>query len=219
VTASVAAGAAHDAAGNGNTASTSTDNSVTFDSAAPETGTISAVDGSGKSLKDGGNSNSPAVTFSFTGTDNLTAAAGLTYQCRLDSASEADWAACASPKSYSGLATGSHNLGLRAIDQAGNVDASPATFSWNVGQGAGTASYTLSATVQGTGTVTSNPAGLTCRPTCSRQYPTPTTVVLTATPSSGWVFQRWQGACSGSASTCTVNVSGSVSVVAVFKKR
>src|SRR5919204_66238 len=40
--------------------------------------------------------------------------------------------ACTSPKSYSALASGSHPFDARAIDQAGNVDPSPASRTWTI---------------------------------------------------------------------------------------
>ena len=46
-----------------------------------------------------------------------------TFECRMDSQSFAN---CASPKSYSGLAIGSHTFQVRATDTAGNVDPTPA---------------------------------------------------------------------------------------------
>ncbi len=49
--------------------------------------------------------------------------AGSTFQCQLDGGG---WAGCGSPASYAGLSDGSHSFQVRAIDQAGNVDPSPA---------------------------------------------------------------------------------------------
>ncbi|WP_165821285.1 right-handed parallel beta-helix repeat-containing protein [Nocardioides gansuensis] len=92
----------------------------TPDTTAPET-TISA--------------NPPASTtetnasFAFTGTDNQTPGAGLTFECKLDAGS---YAACTSPRAYTGLAIGSHTFSVRAKDAAGNVDGSPASHSWTV---------------------------------------------------------------------------------------
>ena len=48
---------------------------------------------------------------------------GSTFQCSLDSTTA--YTACSSPKDYSGLAPGSHTFRVRAIDAAGNVDATP----------------------------------------------------------------------------------------------
>jgi hypothetical protein len=52
-----------------------------------------------------------------------------TFECKLDSEK---WVPCTSPKGYSGLAVGEHAFSVRAIDRAGNVDASPETRQWRV---------------------------------------------------------------------------------------
>jgi hypothetical protein len=71
-------------------------------------------------------SNSSAAGFSFTGDDGTgTGVAG--FACSLDGAS---FTACTSPQSYSGLADGSHTFQVRTIDNAGNADATPSSFTW-----------------------------------------------------------------------------------------
>jgi DNA-directed RNA polymerase specialized sigma24 family protein len=66
---------------------------------------------------------SPSATFRFTASENAH------FQCRLDGGV---WRACSSPKSYSGLKNGAHVFRVRALDPAGNVDASPANRTWTV---------------------------------------------------------------------------------------
>ncbi len=74
---------------------------------------------------------SAKATFAFSGSD--TGGSGVaSYQCRLDSTQQADWGSCSSPKEYSGLADGSHTFEVRAVDVAGNADASPAVSTWTV---------------------------------------------------------------------------------------
>ena len=77
--------------------------------------------------------------------------------------------------------------------------------------------YTLSVSRQGTGsgTVTSNPAGINCGSTCSTSYVAGTSVTLVAYPASGSSFTGWGGACSGT-SSCTVSMDSARSVTASF---
>jgi arylsulfatase A-like enzyme len=77
-------------------------------------------------------SSSSSASFSFTGTDAATLATDLAFQCRLDSPDEAAFAECSNPTAYSDLAIGSHTFEVRAVDEAGNVDATPASYSWEI---------------------------------------------------------------------------------------
>jgi hypothetical protein len=67
--------------------------------------------------------NNTAATFTFSG-----APAGGSYQCKLDAAA---FSGCTSPKSYSGLAAGTHTFQVRALDNKGKVG-SPASFTWTI---------------------------------------------------------------------------------------
>jgi hypothetical protein len=84
------------------------------DTTAPET-TITSAPASGTST-------SASVAFSAN-------ESGSSFQCKLDAAA---YATCVSPKSYSGLAVGSHTVSVRATDAAGNTDATPDTATWTV---------------------------------------------------------------------------------------
>ncbi|MGC1853079.1 MAG: Ig-like domain-containing protein, partial [Solirubrobacterales bacterium] len=72
--------------------------------------------------------NSTAASFSFSGSD-LGGSGIASFECRRDGGI---WAACPSPKEYTGLADGAHSFEVKAVDQAGNVDSSPASFNWTV---------------------------------------------------------------------------------------
>ncbi len=69
----------------------------------------------------------------------------------------------------------------------------------------------------GSGQVSSSPAGISCGATCTASFDANTSVTLTAAASAGSVFVGWNGACSGSASTCTVLMSQTQAVSAVFE--
>jgi outer membrane biosynthesis protein TonB len=71
-----------------------------------------------------GTTTSTSAGFQFSSSES-----GSSFQCRLDSGS---WASCSTPKSYSGLAVGSHTFAVKATDAAGNADASAASSNWTV---------------------------------------------------------------------------------------
>jgi hypothetical protein len=77
-------------------------------------------------IQGGPSGTTTAITASF---EISASEGGSTLACKLDGAS---WAACASPKSLSGLAVGSHTFSARATDSAGNVDPTPASRTWTV---------------------------------------------------------------------------------------
>ena len=95
-------------------------------------------------------------------------------------------------------------IGL-ATASAGAQTAGPAT------------NYTLAITLAGNknGTVTSNPAGISCAPMCSASFASGTKVKLTAKANSGSYFAGWSGACSGT-SGCTVTMNSNLNATATF---
>jgi len=75
--------------------------------------------------------------------------------------------------------------------------------------------YILSASKSGSGTVASNPTGITCGATCSASFTAGTVVTLTAAPDTGSTFTGWGGACTGTG-TCAVTLLQAQSVTATF---
>ena len=77
--------------------------------------------------------------------------------------------------------------------------------------------YTLSVSKFGTGsgTVSSNPTGISCGSTCAATYTHGTSVTLSAIAATGSTFTGWSGACSGT-STCTVSMTQAQNVSAGF---
>jgi hypothetical protein len=67
----------------------------------------------------------------------------------------------------------------------------------------------------GSGTVTSSPAGINCGGTCSAAFNHNAEVTLTPVPDPGSEFKGWSGACSGTGA-CKVTISAARSVSAEF---
>jgi hypothetical protein len=100
----------------------------------------------------------------------------------------------------------------------GSGSAQPALTSFEVvGGGGGPTNQTLTVSKggQGSGTVTSSPAGISCGSTCSASFTAGAVVTLTAAPASGSTFTGWSGACTGTGA-CAVTMSAAQSVMASF---
>ncbi|QRN92871.1 hypothetical protein JRI60_27050 [Archangium violaceum] len=76
-------------------------------------------------------------------------------------------------------------------------------------------SYTFRMTLEGEGRVTSTPAGLSCTGDCTETL-TGGTVSLKAEAAEGWKFERWGGACTGTAETTQVTLDVPLECTARF---
>lgn len=78
-------------------------------------------------------------------------------------------------------------------------------------------SLTVDVAGAGSGTVVSNPAGISCPGTCTAEFAPGTDVSLTATSEDGSTFGGWRGGDCANDGPCTVTVTGGQSILAVFE--
>jgi hypothetical protein len=107
---------------------------------------------------------------------------------------------------WSGACTGTATCTV-TMDQARSVTA---TFALK------TFALSVSRSGNGSGTVTSSPAGINCGSTCSASFNVGSSVTLTASAANNSTFTGWSGACSGTGS-CSVTMSEARSVSAAFE--
>jgi hypothetical protein len=84
---------------------------------------------------------------------------------------------------------------------------------------ASTFSVTTTKNGSGAGTVTSNPAGVSCGATCSAGFDDGTPMTLTATPAVGSNFTGWSGGGCAGAGVCTFVLNGAKTVTATFTRQ
>jgi M6 family metalloprotease-like protein len=111
---------------------------------------------------------------------------------------------------YNGASTNVRVMNIAAVGNDMVCDAS-------VGSAVDSYRLNVSKIGNGTGTVTSIPAGINCgNNECSALFNAEQNVTLTAAAAGGSTFAGWGGACSGSSSTCTVTMDAARSVTAAF---
>jgi hypothetical protein len=112
-----------------------------------------------------------------------------------------------------GAGAGDDTIKASFTDSAGSLQTATAQKHWVVPV---THQLTVSKTGSGSGSVTSNPAGIDCGATCSASFASGTIVTLTATPDVGSTFTSWSGDCSGPG-PCTVTLDLDRAVTANFE--
>ena len=116
--------------------------------------------------------------------------------------------------SYTGTMVGTDTIQASFVDAGSRTQTSnTVTKEWTNGTGSHT--LTVNVTGSGTGSVTSDPAGIACPTTCSAGFTTGAMVTLTPTAATGSTFTGWSGACTGTG-PCIVTMSADKTVTATF---
>jgi len=122
----------------------------------------------------------------------------------------------------------SSNPSVATIDETGlATSVAPGTTTITATVGGASGSTTLEVIVlsnlnvvrNGSGSVTSSPAGIDCGPTCSTAFDSTITATLTAVPLNGSVFTGWNGCDSVAPNlTCNVSMGGDRMITASFAR-
>jgi hypothetical protein len=97
---------------------------------APDTKVVSAVDGSANALANDGITTSNSITFVLSASIAGAEAPDINnFECSIDGSS---FSTCTSPAQFSDLSEGAHILEVVSLDNSGNRDTSPASFTWAV---------------------------------------------------------------------------------------
>jgi DNA-binding beta-propeller fold protein YncE len=118
---------------------------------------------------------------------------------------------------FSGACSGQSQCNITMTgDITVGVDFVPSPAPEHVHPPASTSRLLLIAGGEGTGSVSSKPAGLDCGLACSAVFPTGTAVALEATADPGARFVGWSGCDSVTAGRCRIGMTGPRSVTALF---
>ncbi len=165
------------------------------------------------------NEGEASLTFSygFSGTNSSDFTEGPGDTCSSQGGTLAAGASCTVFVVFTPTTTSSETASLNFTDNSNGLADSMQAVALS-GTGSAIPAYTLNIgeSGSGSGTVTSNPAGITCQPTCSASYPSGTSITLTEAPGAGSTFVQWSGACTGTSTTCTFTISANATVSATF---
>ena len=166
------------------------------------------------------------VTVTDTAPSGLTliAMSGSGWSCAANACTRSD--ALAAAASYPPITVTVAVAGNAASPLINSVSVTTAATESNTGNNTATDSTTIVAGTlsslavnrfgSGSGSVASLDGGINCGATCAQSYANGSNVQLTATAGGGSVFTGWLGACTGTATTCTVAISGAAEAKATF---
>jgi uncharacterized repeat protein (TIGR02543 family) len=81
------------------------------------------------------------------------------------------------------------------------------------------ATLTVTRSGNGSGKVTSSPAGVSCGTTCTASFQLGASVTLKASPSPGSRFTRWSGDCAGTNASCKLKLTANRAATATFSPK
>ena len=110
--------------------------------------------------------------------------------------------------SYTGTIAGTDTLRASATVAAESITSNDVTKTW-------LGDHTLTVGILGSGSVTSDPAGIACLPTCVASFTDGASVTLTPLAQPGFTFLGWSGDCTGTA-PCVVTLDADRAVTARF---
>ncbi len=150
-----------------------------------------------------------------------TAAGATSYEYCLDTSAngvcDGTWTSTgtAAGVDVSGLTAGTiYQWQARARNDAGTTEADAGT--WWTFRTLPPRTLTVAKAGNGSGTVTSTPAGVDCGGDCVQAYDHGTVVTLTAAPEAGSLFSGWSGDCTGSTASTDVTMDADRACAATF---
>jgi uncharacterized repeat protein (TIGR01451 family) len=145
-----------------------------------------------------------------------------TVTCDIGSLESASGSSVAVVVTPTGAGTITNSMRVTATDRDLASDNNSATQNTTVQSAQRAYTLAVAVTGDGSGSVASNPAGISCASaggSCLATQILPNTIyALTATPAEGSTFAGWSGACAGmDPNACTVTINSDQSVSAKFK--
>ncbi|MFZ3137525.1 MAG: DUF1566 domain-containing protein [Thermodesulfovibrionales bacterium] len=159
----------------------------------------------------------PTKQFTSSGGEDTVTVSASSQDCQWTASESLDWVTITSGSSGTGSGSLSYTVSANSSqsNRTGNMTIAGQNFTINQDS---VHSYALIVNKSGTGsgTVTSNPAGISCGNSCSASFTSNLQVILTAIPDSGSTFSSWSGCNTATETTCYVTMNANKTVTATF---